>query len=385
MRFVLCAGAVALLAACSGGSPAAPTRTTAATTPPASATATPSTATATAAAANSSRARETFTDVQFVNVETGWVLGSRGVLGTTDGGVHWVRLLSRRFNAFGGFDRVDFVSATTGWVTDGHSLLATTDGGRHWVSRPVPGRLVDLHFATRAAGTAVTGSGRAYRTNDGGSRWQPMPTPAGATSLCLSATGSGYLGARSAFYATSNSGRTWRPLGPRSRQLRHWGYVAQVRCAGTQAWGLLISPQGAASQKGHIGYHLTADAAHALFAERYFPYPRVRVKRESPGSYPGPMSPLSQDAAVFVDWCPACGYGTAPMFIATDDGQRITDRRPGRGLTTPHGASFITAQDGWLVAEHVVRTGRSSIRMESVVAHTSDGGATWTTQLRRDS
>jgi hypothetical protein len=65
------------------------------------------------------------------------------------------------------------------------------------------------------------------------------------------------------------------------------------------------------SQQPHVGYHAGPAGAVPIFAEQYFPHRGVHVFAPSPGSYAGPFSAISPSAAAFIDWCPACGLGTA--------------------------------------------------------------------------
>ena len=105
---------------------------------------------------------------------------------------------------------------------------------------------------------------------------------------------------------------------------------------------------------------------------------------DGPGSYPGPFSAISSSAAAFIDWCPACYFGTAPIAIAQDGGAQLS--RPGNvgGINQATGASFITASQGWVTGVlnlYNLATGAAEAPTYRIV-HTADGGHTWHTQYQ---
>jgi hypothetical protein len=154
-----------------------------------------------------------------------------------------------------------------------------------------------------------------------------------------------------------------------------------VRCAGTgSAWTLDVGPGAASSQQPHVGYHAGPAAAVPIFAEQHFPHPRARVPAPSPGSYAGPFSAISPSAAAFIDWCPACGPGTAPWDPVTGSGASLRREPNVGGLNQPEAASFVSPRLGWVVGieNHHNATGITSQHQRIVV--TEDAGRTWHTQ-----
>ena len=131
----------------------------------------------------------TLHDVTFVDRQTGWAVGDRGVvLATDDGGKHWFRqpapvdcsLLS-----------VSFADAKRGWIVGGDSVplthrtrgvvLRTIDGGLTWQQVPTPTlpRLTSVQFFDAAHGIATSYGGAFYpsglfASRDGGKSWQPL-------------------------------------------------------------------------------------------------------------------------------------------------------------------------------------------------------------------
>jgi hypothetical protein len=151
-----------------------------------------------------------------------------------------------------------------------------------------------------------------------------------------------------------------------------------VQCAGTgSAWALDVGPGAESSQQPHVGYHAGPGGAVPIFAEQYFPHPGAGVRADSPGSYAGPFSAISPSAAAFIDWCPACGPGTAPWDLVTGSGAALARKGNFGGLNQPEAASFVTAQLGWVagIVNHHNATGIT--RQDQLIVATNDGGRTW--------
>jgi len=326
------------------------------------------------------------TDVQFISPGQGWVVGQGAILATSNGGVTWTAQDRGNLN----LTSVDFVSSEVGWAVGPGTLLGTTDGGRHWaaLAEPCP-QIRSVHFLSarigfaiaagggpQAAWTAIPPSGGVVlSTTNGGSSWQRVAAPADAQSVCFSGPQTGWLGAGGRLYYSASGGRSWTlqakgPSGPAGQG------AMQVQCAQGAAWGLDIGPGAAMSQEPHIGYHATPGAATPIFAEQYFPHPGVTVHAEPPGSYAGPVSALTASAAVFIDSCPACGFGTAPWDLATADGATLTREGNIGGISQANGASFLSPSDGWVVG--VERTSHGATPR---IVRTQDGGRSWQVQF----
>ena len=102
------------------------------------------------------------------------------------------------------------------------------------------------------------------------------------------------------------------------------------------------------NQQPHIGYYLNDNGSRAIFAEQEFSHPGVTVTADSPGPEFAAFSSVDASDAVFVDSCGPCGEGTAPMGIATNDGQTL--HRVGRvhRINLAEAASFVSTTDGWV-------------------------------------
>jgi hypothetical protein len=333
------------------------------------------------------------TGIQFVSAAQGWAVGQDMILATADGGQHWTVQRSGQLN----LNSVDFISNRVGWAVGTGTLLATSDGGAHWSALPEPCPPIrSVHFISPESGFAVAGgrtvggswpgtpetAGVVLATSDGGRSWRELPTPADAQTVCFSDPQAGWLGADGRLYRTSDGGRSWAPV-TAGVQSQVAGYPATmiVQCAGPgSAWALEVGPGAAMSQQPHVGYHAGPAGTAPIFAEQYFPHPGVRVLAESPGSYAGPFSAISPSAAAFIDFCPACGLGTAPWDLVTGSGALLAREGNVGGLTDPEAASFLSPQLGWVVGTVTSGNGTSGYRQRWRIVFTDDGGQTWQVQ-----
>jgi photosystem II stability/assembly factor-like uncharacterized protein len=333
--------------------------------------------------------RDALSGVQFVSHSQGWVVGRHVILATSDGGATWTAQDRGELNLVS----VDFISAEAGWAVGLNSVLTTSDGGRHWTALPEPCAIIrSVHFLSPRVGFAIAGGvnpvsglglapssgGAVVYTSNGGRSWRPVAAPADPQTVCFSDSESGWLGAHGKLYFSKDAGRSWRlqARGPHGNGAPTAPGVMFVQCASGSAWALDVGPGAGMSQEPHIGYHATPAGAVPFFAENYFPHPGVRVPFEAPGSYAGPMSAISSSEAVFVDSCPACGYGSAPWGLALGGGAKLIRAAAAvGGINYAFGASFITASEGWVVG--TIRSGRTII---SRIVHTADGGGSWQVQ-----
>jgi Photosynthesis system II assembly factor YCF48 len=333
------------------------------------------------------------TGVQFVSAARGWVVGQGKILATADGGRHWRAQYRGQLN----LTSVDFVNKRAGWAVGTGAVLATSDGGARWAALPEPCPVIrSVHFVSPGIGFAVAGGrsaggfwpevpeagGVILATSDGGHSWRVMPAPADAQTICFSDPRSGWLGAGGRLYRTTDGGRSWVKATPGAKP-GPAGHPATmiVQCAGPgSAWAVDVGPGAASSQQPHVGYHAGPARAVPIFAEQYFPPPGARVPAPSPGSYAGPFSAISPSAAAFIDWCPACGPGTAPWDLATRSGARLTREGNVGGLNRPEAASFLSPRLGWVVGivNHHNATGITSQYQR--IVFTKDAGHTWQIQ-----
>jgi hypothetical protein len=338
------------------------------------------------------------TGLEFVSADQGWAVGQDTILATTDGGAHWTAQLSGKLN----LTSADFVSGRDGWAVGTTSLLATTDGGAHWTALPEPCPVIrSVHFVSPSTGFAVAGGqnvggadpavpvsgGVVLATSDGGHTWHTLATPANAQTVCFSDSRHGWLGAAGLLYRTADGGKDWTALTSMSGQVGSAGsgYPAEmsVECANDgSAWALRAGPGAAMSQEPHVGFHADQAGATPIFAEQYFQTPGGKPVAASPGSDAGPFSAIDSSSAAFVDWCSACGYGTAPWDIATNSGSTLTKEGNVGAITQPQAASFLSAEAGWVAGRESVypTSAKGTPKSQERIVATTDGGRTWHVQ-----
>lgn len=273
---------------------------------------------------------------------------------------------------------LDFVDAQHGWAVGGTHLLRTTDAGRHWRALPDSSchPVESVHFVSSSAGFGIRDG--LVRSTDGGLSWQPMRAPARVQSECFQDRSTGWVGTAHGIYATTDAGHSWAPVVARPAGRSQLSPTVDVQCGGHGvAWALVTGLGAAASQSGHIGWRVTLTGGRPLFAEQFIPHPAVRVHAESPGSYPGPFSPLGATEAAYVDWCPACGMGKSPWLVATDDGQRLDRRGYVQGLSQPRAASFASDQVGCVTGWYNKFRSGAPMLQSTRIECTTDGGLHW--------
>jgi photosystem II stability/assembly factor-like uncharacterized protein len=110
--------------------------------------------------------------VKFVDLNTGYAVGSNGtILKTTDGGLNW---FSQTSGTTAGLCSVYFFDKDNGYSFGSEgTILKTTDGGNHWIRQPsetfVSPRSV--FFIDRNIGYAVGDNELIQKTIDGGASW----------------------------------------------------------------------------------------------------------------------------------------------------------------------------------------------------------------------
>jgi hypothetical protein len=249
----------------------------------------------------------------------------------------------------------------------------------HFMSGSAGFAIADGSGISLQGGAAPEFAGLVLATGDGGRSWHRLAAPADAQSICFSDPRSGWLGAAGRLYRSVDAGRSWA-LAAAGVKPSGSGYPATmiVQCAGAgSAWALDIGQGAAMSQMPHIGYHAGPAGAVPIFAEQYFPHPGVDVRAEAPGSYAGTLSALSASAAVYVDYCPACGYGTAPWDLATSGGAMLSPQGNVGGLTEPTAVSFVSPAQGWVTGLDISYRNPGRPRGRVRIVATADGGRTW--------
>jgi photosystem II stability/assembly factor-like uncharacterized protein len=335
--------------------------------------------------------------VQFVSASQGWAAGAGRVLASRDGGRAWIS----QYSGSAQLDQVDLTDAEHGWAVGTNALLRTTNGGGTWTSLSEPcGRTIDsVHFVTPSVGYAVAGGAQVWMTGgvpaavnggvllattDGGSDWTRVDSaPTQAQTACFSSPANGFLGTPGKVWHTTDGGKNWslafaEPAAS-SAMRAQTPDIAVLQCAGGDAAWVLFLGSGAAM--GHVPYltFATQDARnwHVLFEEAYTESaarPQLRAP-DGPGSYPGPFSAISPQAAAFVGYSPPLGDGAAALEMAASGGATLTKDGNVSGISVPEATAFISPSQGWVVGEALPSGG-------FVIEATADGGRTWTRQYQ---
>lgn len=157
--------------------------------------------------------------VDFISADTGYALGWRGpIMKTTDGGLTWDIPCDRDFNT-GDYtlNNLDFLDADTGYIVGNHVILKTTDGGQSWISLTGSYQPVLYYepqfFDTRSGyvyGNYIGGaSGGIYKTVDGGLNWTVLSCPWGATAMHFFNPDTGWVASYDGLFRTTDGCSSW--------------------------------------------------------------------------------------------------------------------------------------------------------------------------------
>jgi photosystem II stability/assembly factor-like uncharacterized protein len=154
----------------------------------------------------------TLNDLHFVNSGTGWVVGSRTILKTTDGGTTWT---AQTPGVTKSLHSVYFTSANIGWVVgvDG-IIIKTTDGGTTWTAQTSgTTRLLNgVYFVNENTGWTIGVLGTILKTTDGGTTWtaQTSGTKKALKGVYFASADIGWIiGAEGTILKTTDGGTTW--------------------------------------------------------------------------------------------------------------------------------------------------------------------------------
>lgn len=202
-------------------------------------------------------------DCQFINSNTGYVVGGQNaisgiILKTTNGGLNWQSILTLSYSLrgiffvdsligfsspFGGpikkttnggiswldqtsplsnnynLRRLYFINSNTGWIVGGNEISAsgaviyTSDGGTSWITRFNVGEdlFYDVHFFDANTGLVVgIGAQGLFRTTNGGMNWIDISSAgAGGYSMNFLDQNTGLIGGSDYLSKTTNSGTNW--------------------------------------------------------------------------------------------------------------------------------------------------------------------------------
>jgi len=293
-------------------------------------------------------------DVDLYDTKLGWAVGDAGaVLATTDGGVSWAAQTSGVDTSL---TAVSFVDGVNGWAVGGDVVLTTTDAGAHWASTtPYPGYVLnDVSFADSTHGSVAATvpdwlwgtRGSVLRTTDGGSTWSDyvagVVCQEGCAAVVRTDANHGWAAGRDGTIAvTTDGGATWSPQEnkPPVHPLTSMSFVDNLRgWAVGDAGTIIATTNGGATWTACFRW---LDAA---------PYPRgISFVDQEHGWLVESMSGL--------------------VFRTTDGGDSWDFQAPSTVTTQARAMDFVDATHGWIVGGH------------GDITATTDGGATWASQL----
>ncbi len=244
----------------------------------------------------------------------------------------WSRQVSGTTNVL---RAVYFINDETGWVV-GYSgaIHHTTDGGTTWTQQTsgTTNALYSVYFLDAKNGWAVGGNGTILSTSNAGIDWNQQSTGESNTlrSIYFIDPNTGWIVGRnddfsySLLYRTTNGGTEW----------------LERSSPGESLWSLSFS---GAQEGWSVGSYATASRAESFVQGSVID---VRTNEVLGGS---------------------------AMLLHTRDGFLSFELSINYGVLAFHDLDFVDVDNGWIVG--------FQFNNQSAIAHTTDGGIDWTTQL----
>lgn len=320
-----------------------------------------------------------FSDVEFLNADTGRAAGNGFLIGTSDGGCHFQEIYKGQWN----FRQVDFPDNVHGWalatVNDGQAkyLIRTTDGGSTWtrlMNKAVTFERVDFLDGTRGFGYNRAST---YYTSNGGESWSLIKTPANTRGAYFTSRNSGYAivvvpGSGYRVMRTADGGANWKQLLTSAYSDPSYG---QIYANGSQVYAVLYGGFGM-SQTSYSLYGSSNSGASwtRVIAQETAgggPAPgkgAAKVKKGPASGTPGNMVLIGQTTAFLAGYQPA----------AEQAGVGVTKNNGGSWINQPTvpgyeaSISFTDPNHGWLAVRDL---------NGSTLYSTKDAGATWTAKF----
>ncbi len=269
-----------------------------------------------------------------------------------DGGLTWTQVNEMLGGRGLQYPDVHFSDNLNGWfVTEDGLMLQTTDGGYTWTQRQsgIGASLEDVIMYSNGRGVAIGENGAVLVTDDFGEQWRIRPiihgpggisidlvdlAPAGPNLFAVSKTG--------LVYSSDDFGDTWTMIPPGNTYSQN--YIMYVLDFPTDQTGFMF---GRSYDFGLV--FRTQDGGQTW-------QPRMVANDQED---------LQLDAEMF-DVNNGVSVGTSNSFYFTEDGWQTWTRRAISPSSSWHSIGFVNVQEGW-VGDFYGR-----------LAHTTDGGLTWT-------
>ncbi|MBV6477706.1 MAG: Ycf48-like protein [Ignavibacteria bacterium] len=152
----------------------------------------------------------TLNSVYFVDVNTGWSVGSSGmILKTTNGGMNWQLQTS---GTTSDIYAIYFLNSFTGWVAGDFVLLKTTNGGTSWENLPTKDLtfISSIQFINKDTGW-VSGAMGIFKTTNAGTNWnfQYIHPISFLWSINILNQQTGWAAGDEIIVKTNNGGQSW--------------------------------------------------------------------------------------------------------------------------------------------------------------------------------
>jgi hypothetical protein len=358
------------------------------------------------------------TGVQFATNNIGWELQGQGaaphlddslaagpngtnldwpgtsVSKTTDGGKSWTTIDSPANGVWG----LDLLTPSVGWVVGVTGLYETTDGGSSWTTdgEPPSGHLVAVTFVGAKDGFGLSTSGGLVSSTDGGLSWQATSLSSPISALCFPTAAIGYASAENGdIYQTTDSGHNWidvnnSPIATGGQPEQLWSSLACSQSDVAQGLEALIAMGGGytpytVTQSTNNGSSWNVVAADANGA------PNLSIP-----SAPAPVHSLigvvaaqgtinimgfpASHSPLAVDLVPVVSNSTGKSVVHLPGlvGSSTLATGGSAAQIQVHGVSFVGG-DGWILYDDDTFGQGGSFGAKTVLAHTADGGSSWTT------
>jgi serine/threonine-protein kinase len=160
-----------------------------------------------------SQTSETLFKVYFKDANTGFIIGSNGlILKTSDGGLTWRKIQSNiQENLFS----ISFADSKNGIIVGWNgTILKTNDDGLNWERQQLNfnSYFKDVFFANEFLGIIVGGDGKVLRTENGGKDWDEIDiaSNSGLYKVNINNNGEGIiLSNRGEIFFSNDAGKSW--------------------------------------------------------------------------------------------------------------------------------------------------------------------------------
>ena len=323
--------------------------------------------------------QKTLSDVQFVDQNIGWVVGSQGsILQTTDGGMHWATQHAGTSNSLNG---VFFLNTDLGWAVGARgTILKTINGGKNWTlqSSGTTSSLAKVFFIDDMNGW-VAGAGVILHTKNGGLTWSSQLTASSKSfqgiQFCDASKGWAITGNGEIMF-TNDSGKVW------TSQLKDnytnfkdlqflnattgWVIGSNGKVYHTNDGGITwISSQ--VHFKTNFGIHFI-DSSHGwvVGGNNMISITKDGGSTWSTHTFGNLNQPLN--GIQFVSPSDGWAIGEEGLVMKTNDSGQTWHRHPISTLNVLTDIQFVNSNVGWIVGDL------------STILHTKDGGNSWVFQ-----